>query len=151
MAPVIVFKYLMSHLQYIDFLLKARTCSEFRCKWSSLCLCWINSLHPGPVEGNQAAITVNWTQSKPVSPALLIRGPAISVWVVVLWCKDNKMSGSLVDQVNHVLSLKQWSSAVASAGLTPAACLSVSWGTCSAVCGSDFQPRKLRKLRPRET
>lgn len=45
-------------------------------------------------------------------PALLIRGPAISVWVVVLWCKDSKMSGSLVDQVNHALSLKQRSSAV---------------------------------------
>lgn len=45
-------------------------------------------------------------------PALLIRGPAISVWVVVLWCKDSKMSGSLVDQVNRALSLKQPSSAL---------------------------------------
>lgn len=61
---------------------------------------------------------LQWAQSKSVSPALLIRGPAISVWVVVLWCKDSKMSGSLVDQVNHALSLKQWSSAVAIIALT---------------------------------
>lgn len=61
---------------------------------------------------------LQWAQSKSVSPALLIRGPAISVWVVVLWCKDSKMSGSLVDQVNHALSPKQWSSAVAIIALT---------------------------------
>lgn len=68
-------------------------------------------------------------------------GPAISVWVVVLWCKESKMSGSLVDQVNHALSLKQCSLAVAIIALT-------SWLTeCfmatvihGAVGSSQFQP-----------
>lgn len=79
-------------------------------------------------------------QSKSLSPALLIRGPAISVWVVVLWCKDSKMSGSLVDQVNHVLSRKQRSSAVAIIALT-------SWLTeCFTAnawsCGRQWVPAK---------
>lgn len=52
-------------------------------------------------------------QSKSVRPALLIGGPVISFLVVELRCKDSKMSGSLVNQLNHALSLKQWSSAVA--------------------------------------
>lgn len=79
-------------------------------------------------------------QSKSLSPALLIGGPAISVWVVVLWCKDSKMSGSLVDQVNHVLSRKQRSSAVAIIALT-------SWLTeCFTAnawsCGRQWVPAK---------
>lgn len=80
------------------------------CLWrDKVTACWASS-------ENHAAITVQWAQSKSVGPVLLIRAPAISVWVVVLWCKDSKMSGSLVDQVNHVLSVEQWGSAAAGTG-----------------------------------
>lgn len=100
--------------------------------WSSYCILGMFEETMQPLQ---------WAQRKSVSPALLIRGPAISVWVVVLWCKDGKMSGSLVDQVNHALSLKQWSWAVAIIALT-------SWLTeCSAAntwsCGRRWVPAML--------
>lgn len=91
--------------------------TEWCFRWSpSLYLCGSSHCILGMLEETMQPL--QGAQSKSVSPALLIRGPAISVWVVVLWCKDSKMSGSLVDQVNHALSLKQWSSAVAIIALT---------------------------------
>lgn len=104
-----------------------------------ICVFWSSHCILGMFEETMQPL--QWAQSKSVSPALLIRGPAISVWVVVLWCKDSKMSGSLVDQVNHALSLKQWSSAVAIIALT-------SWLTeCFAAnmwsCGQQWVPAML--------
>lgn len=82
-------------------------------------------------------------------PALLIRGPAISVWVVVLWCKDSEMSGSLVDQVNHALSLKQRSSAVLRPADWLTDWLSASQPAHKAVGGATVQQSRLQKVSER--
>lgn len=82
-------------------------------------------------------------------PALLIRGPAISVLVVVLWCKDSKMSGSLVDQVNHALSLKQRSSAALRPADWLAGWLSASQPAHKAVGGAIVQQSRLQKVSER--